>query len=272
MLDVDGVSVELGGATIVDDVTATVAQGRWLGLVGPNGAGKTTLLRAVAGLVEYCGDVRVASRRLHNAPRRETARLVAYVPQRPTLPMAMPLTDYLLLGRAAHHTYLGGSTRRDRHVVAAVLDRLDLTSFATRPLGTLSGGEAQRAVFGRALAQEAPVLLLDEPTASLDLGHGQLVLELADELRRERGLTVLCAIHDLTLAAQYSDTLLVLSAGCQVAYGSPAEVLTEASVERIFGACVEIHVNASGLAVTPVRPSVAAGDATADTHLRASVS
>jgi iron complex transport system ATP-binding protein len=165
----------------------------------------------------------------------------------------MSVTDYVLLGRSAHHAYLGAETARDRRVAATVLERLQLSAFSKRLLGELSGGESQRVVLARALVQEAPVLVMDEPTTSLDLGHSQLVLELADELRREKGLCVLCAIHDLTLAAQYSERLLVLSHGHAVLSGSPAEVLTEANIRRFFEAEVEVLDGASGLAVSPVR-------------------
>jgi len=253
-LEVDAVSVTLGGRVVLAGVTARVRHGGFLGVIGPNGAGKSTLLRAVAGLVPYAGEVRVAGQRRDLASRRRAARLVAYVPQRPVLPPGMTVTDYVLLGRAPHRPYLGGETRRDRLVAAAVLERLGLAGLAGRTLGEVSGGEAQRAVLARALAQEAPVLVLDEPTASLDLGHGQRVLELADELRRERSLSVLCAIHDLTLAAQYADELLVLAGGRAVAAGTADEVLTEANVGRFFAASVEVLPARSGRAVVPARP------------------
>ena len=254
MLEIENLSVDLGETRVLDSVSTRLDEGCWLGLVGPNGAGKTTLLRAVAGLVGYSGEIRIAGRSSLTASRREAARLVAYVPQRPLLPPAMTVTDYVLLGRSAHHSFLGGETRRDRRVVATVLDRLGLAALARRPLGQVSGGEAQRAVLARALAQEAPVLVMDEPTASLDLGHGQLVLELTDELRREHALSVLCALHDLTIAGQYADRLLVLSGGRAVSSGSPHEVLTGARVEAIFDATVEILDGRDGIVVAPARP------------------
>ena len=261
MLDIEGVSVVLGGATVLSGVSARVERGGWLGVIGPNGAGKSTLARAVAGLVPYQGEVRIGGRKHGSSDRRSRARSVAYVPQRPVMPRSMSVTDYILLGRSAHHSYLGPETARDRRVAAAVLERLELSSFAQRPLGELSGGESQRVVLARALVQEAPVLVMDEPTTSLDLGHAQLVLELTDQLRREKGLCVLCAIHDLTLAAQFAERLLVLSHGRAVATGAPAEVLTEANVWRFFGAEVEVLSGRSGLAISPVRrPGPAAHD------------
>ncbi|MGO9658667.1 MAG: ABC transporter ATP-binding protein [Acidimicrobiales bacterium] len=253
MLEVEAASVVLGGVTVLARVSARVESGGWLGLVGPNGAGKSTLVRVVAGLVPYEGRVLIAGREHAASDWRARARSVAYVPQRPVLPPSMSVTDYVLLGRSAHHSYLGAETARDRRVAAAVIERLALGEFRGRRLGELSGGEAQRAVMARALVQEAPVLVLDEPTTSLDLGHSQLVLELTDELRQEKGISIVCAIHDLTLAAQFAEDLLVLSHGRAVASGVPAQVLTEANIKRFFGAEVEVLASRSGPAVTPVR-------------------
>ncbi len=253
MLDIENVSVVLGGTTVLSGVSASVDYGGWLGVIGPNGAGKSTLVRAVAGLVPYAGRVSIGGREHPGGDRRGRARSVAYVPQRPVLPRSMNVTDYVLLGRSAHHSYLGPETPRDRRVAAAVLERLELGGFAQRPLGELSGGESQRAVLARALVQEAPVLVMDEPTTSLDLGHAQLVLELTDQLRREKGLCVLCAVHDLTLAAQFAERVLVLSHGRAVVCGPPTEVLTETNVWRFFGAEVEVLAGRSGLAISPVR-------------------
>jgi iron complex transport system ATP-binding protein len=253
MLEVENLSVALGGRPVLTGVGFSVASGSWLGVVGANGAGKSTLLRAVLGLVPYEGRVRLAGREFRQGEHRPRARAAAYVAQRPALPPSMSVTDYVLLGRSAHHSYLGAETSRDLAIAAEVLDRLDLSALAGRALGQLSGGEAQRAVLARALVQEAPLLLMDEPTASLDLGHSQLVLELADQLRRERGLSVVCAMHDLTLAAQFSEQLLVIAGARRVALAPPAEVLTEANVRRFFGADVEVLAGAGGPVVTPVR-------------------
>ncbi|HTV11409.1 MAG TPA: ABC transporter ATP-binding protein [Acidimicrobiales bacterium] len=253
MLQVERLSVTLGGTRALHDMTTSVNPGGWLGVVGPNGAGKSTLIKAICGLVPYGGCVRIAGRDLGSKDRRRRARAVAYVPQRPVLPREMNVTDYVLLGRSAHHGYLGAETARDRRTAAAVIERLELAHFASRPLGALSGGESQRAVLARALVQEAPVLVMDEPTTSLDLGHSQLVLELADELRRERGICVLCALHDLTLAAQYSETVLVLFEGRAVVDGAPADVLTEENISRYFAASVQVLEGASGPVVAPSR-------------------
>jgi iron complex transport system ATP-binding protein len=253
VLEIEAATVVLGGARVVSQVSAQVERGGWLGVIGPNGAGKSTLARAVVGLLAYEGHVRIAGREYRRSDHRERARAVAYVPQRPVLPRSMSVTDYVLLGRWAHHSYLGAETARDRRTAASTMERLELAPFARRPLGELSGGEAQRVVLARALVQEAPVLVMDEPTTSLDLGHSQLVLELADELRREKGLCVLCAMHDLTLAAQFAEHLLVLSAGEAVLQGPSAEVVTRENIRRYFEAEVEVLPGRSGPSVAPVR-------------------
>jgi iron complex transport system ATP-binding protein len=255
VIETQDLSVSFGNAPVLREVSVRVGSGEWLGVVGPNGAGKSTLMRAVCGLVPYQGNVRIGGREYGPSQHRDRARAVAYVPQRPVLPRDMVVTDYVLLGRAAHHGYLSAETARDRSAAAAVLERLELSRFAKRPLGQLSGGESQRAVLARALVQEAPVLVMDEPTSSLDIGHSQLVLELADELRRERGLCVLCAIHDLTFAARYSESLLVLFEGRAVLRGRPPEVLTQENVGRFFAAKAEILQSRSGPTLSPVRPA-----------------
>src|SRR5207253_652931 len=172
--------------------------------------------------------------------RRELARRIAFVPQEPHLPAEMSVADYVLLGRTPHLGYFGKAGRSDLEAADRALTRLDLTELAGRRLGTLSGGERQRAVLARALAQDAPLLLLDEPTSALDIGRGQQVLELVDGLRREAGLTVLATMHDLTLAGQYADRLLFLDGGRVVAGGTAREVLTRELVARHYGAEVTI--------------------------------
>jgi iron complex transport system ATP-binding protein len=259
MLELDDLSVTLGDSFVLDGISARIDRGGWLCLVGPNGAGKTTLLRAVVGLVAHRGEIRIDGRR-PSGGRRAVARLVAYVPQRPILPPAMTVADYVLLGRSPHQGLLGTETAADRRAAAVALERLDLSRLARRPLGSVSGGEAQRAVLARALAQEAPVLAMDEPTASHDLGHAQAVLELADQLRRERGLAVLSALHDLTLAGQYAEWLLLLAGGRPVASGPPGTVMTEVNLRRVFGASVRVTDGPGGVTVAPVRPGHGAAE------------
>jgi iron complex transport system ATP-binding protein len=242
----DALTVRYGDAVALDAVAGQVADGEWLGLIGPNGAGKTTLLGAITRLLPFEGAVTVDGRRIAGLGRRELARLIAYVPQRPVLPPDMTVAEYVLLGRTAHVGYLRMETDEDRRVCAAAIDRLDLGAMADRALRAMSGGELQRVVLARAIAQEAPVLLLDEPTSALDLGRRVDALELIDEMRKERSLTVLSAIHDLTLAGQFADRLMLLSAGRIAVSGSPADVLTEAVLTAHFGPSVQVLTTDTG--------------------------
>jgi iron complex transport system ATP-binding protein len=236
----DSVSVSAGGKTIVDGVSLEVERGEWVSILGPNGAGKTTLLRVLAGTIGFRGGASLDGHRLGSLRRREVARLVALVPQSPVVPAAMTVSEYVLLGRTPHLAPLAQEGAEDRAAAAAAIRRLDLDELAPRELGSLSGGELQRAVIGRALAQAAPILLLDEPTTALDIGHQQQVLELVDRLRREEGLTVVAAMHDLTLAAQYGDRVVLVDRGRVVAEGSARDVLTSERVEELYGARVRV--------------------------------
>jgi len=159
----------------------------------------------------------------------------------------------VLLGRTPHIGYFARETRRDRLAAERALARLALTPFATRPLGSLSGGELQRAVLARALAQESPILLLDEPTSALDLGRQQQALELVDSLRRDDGLTVVAAMHDLSLAGQYADRLLLLDRGTLVAEGTALEVLSVETITRFYGAEVRVVHDGGDVFVLPRR-------------------
>ncbi len=244
--------VRFGPVAAVRELSLRVEDGEWVALIGPNGAGKTSALRALAGLVAYEGAIELDGRDARSLGRRERARLVAFVPQKPETPAELTVAEYVLLGRTPHLSYLGSEGRGDRDAAARALQRLDLGHFAERPLGSLSGGELQRAVLARALAQEARILLLDEPTTALDLGRQQLVLELVDSLRAD-GLTVVSTMHDLTLAGQYADRLFLLDRGAVVADGTAAEVLSAPNVAAHYGAQVRVVEEGGAVFVLPVR-------------------
>ncbi|HAM02000.1 MAG TPA: ABC transporter [Acidimicrobiaceae bacterium] len=248
----DDVTVRFESTVAVSGVQSTVVAGEWVGLVGANGAGKTTLLRAIAHLERHDGTVRVADRDLGALSYRRRARLVAYVPQKPELPSDMSVMEYTLLGRTPHLGYFASETGRDRRYCRQLLERLGMAALGDRRISTLSGGETQRVVLARALAQEAPIVLLDEPTSALDLGRRVEVLELVDELRRERELTVVSALHDLTLAAEFADRLMLLAGGALVACGSPTDVLHESVLAEHLGAPVRVlQAPDGGLVVVP---------------------
>jgi iron complex transport system ATP-binding protein len=250
----DRVSVRLGRTRVLDRVSVAVEDGEWVAVIGPNGAGKTTLLRAVAGLAPYEGRIEVGRRAVSGLRRRDVSRLVALVPQDPLMPPEMTVAEYALLGRTPYVPYFGSESRSDVEAVERALERLDLRELARRRLGTLSGGERQRAVLARALAQDTSILLLDEPTAALDVGRQQQVLEIVDRLRAEQRLTILSAMHDLTLAGQYADRLVLLNDGRVAAAGSAAEVLTTAVISEHYAAEVAVlEAPGSAVVVVPVR-------------------
>jgi iron complex transport system ATP-binding protein len=255
------VSVALDGRPVLRELSLRIPGGSRLGLIGPNGSGKTTLLRAIAGLVGHQGEIRLGDAAGRSLSRRELARRIALVPQNPTVPAGFTVTDYVLLGRTPYIPHLGTESRRDLEIVGSVLDQLDLTGLAARRLDSLSGGERQRAVLARALAQQAPVLLLDEPTTGLDVGHQQQVLELVDSLRDDLELTVVSAMHDLTLAGQFADHLVLLDGGRVAADGPARTVLTERVISRHYHASVRVLEDpGGGIVVIPVRPGRLAGD------------
>jgi iron complex transport system ATP-binding protein len=252
----EGVTVELGGRPVIDGVDLRVEPGEWLALIGPNGGGKTTLLRAIARLVRFGGSIALDGRPTAEMRRAELSRLLAVVPQEPSTPPWLTVGEYVLLGRTPHLGALAKEGRRDHEAAARALERLDLLAYTDRLLGTLSGGEKQRAVVARALAQDARIVLLDEPTAALDIGHQQQALDLLDLLRGESELTLVCAMHDLTLAAQYADRMVLLDGGRVVADGAPAEVLTETLIAAHYGASIDVVPVDGRIAVVPRRSGI----------------
>jgi iron complex transport system ATP-binding protein len=254
LLQLRDVAVRYGSRVAVAGFDAEVRPGEWLCLIGPNGAGKSSILRSIAGVQAHSGDILIDGVRLRDRKSRRRAQLVAYVPQAPVLPDDMSAFEYVLLGRNPYVSHFGSESRHDRVMVASVFERLDLTEFADRHLANLSGGERQRLVIARALAQEAPVLLLDEPTSALDIGHQQQALDLVDRLRKEHGLTVVSAMHDLTLAGLYSDRLALMHQGVVVSSGSAVDVLQAETLREFYGVSVRVHHEADGtVVVVPIR-------------------
>jgi iron complex transport system ATP-binding protein len=243
---VSGLSVSFGTKAALEGVNVSVATGEWVALIGPNGAGKTTMLRAIAKMIRSAGGIMLGGHPASRLGQRKLARLIAYVPQHPVLPPAMTALDYVLLGRTPHLGYFAVESDGDRRICLDLLDRMTLADMAGRRLGTMSGGESQRLVLARALAQQAPILLLDEPTSALDLGRRVDALEMIDELRTERSLTVLSAIHDLTLAGQFADRLVLLHEGKVAADGGPAAVLRDDLLSATFGAGVGVMRTTAG--------------------------
>ncbi|WP_394347878.1 heme ABC transporter ATP-binding protein [Haloprofundus sp. MHR1] len=233
---VDDLAVELGGVSVLDGVDATVERGAFVGLVGPNGAGKTTLLRSLSGLIRPDrGSVAVDGVPIAGRSSKAVSRLVATVPQDTSLSFDFDVRETVAMGRSPHLGRFERFGPEDERAVDDAMERTEVTQFADRSVTAVSGGERQRVLLARALAQDAPVLLLDEPTASLDINHQVRTLELVRDLVAS-GKTVVAAIHDLNLAAHYCDDLLLLGDGRVLAAGDPQSVLTEANLETAFGA------------------------------------
>jgi iron complex transport system ATP-binding protein len=237
VIDVDGLTVARGGVTVFEDVSLTVEEGEFVALVGPNGAGKTTLLQAINGvLTPGSGIVRVDGRPIGDCSARDRGRLVATVPQDTHVGFDFSVEDIVAMGRTPYHTRFGRTDREaDNRAVRRALERTDTARFADRPVDEVSGGERQRVLLARALAQDTPALLLDEPTASLDVNHQVETLSLVSDLAAS-GKAALAAIHDLDLAARFCDRIVLLADGRVLANGSPAAVLDATSLGAAFDA------------------------------------
>lgn len=235
MLQGRGIRAGYGGCEVLRGIDLEVRPGEVLSVAGPNGSGKSTLLRAVTGLIPLSGgEVLLGGTPLADLPAKERARRCAVQPQ-----VEAPMFDYtvgqfVLLGRHPHRGPLAAAGPRDREAVTQAMEQTDLSGFGGRGIRSLSTGEWQRTLLARALAQEAPLLLLDEPAAHLDPGHRFAVHTLLRSLAREHNRAVLCVSHDLNLAAEFSDRMMILSQGRVLAAGKPEEVVTEPNLREAF--------------------------------------
>lgn len=245
LLKVDGLSVALGGRSVLRDVSFSVAAGSWVGLLGPNGSGKTTLLRAMSGVIPFRGSVELDGRALHAWRPQALARRLAFVRQAVPLSFDFNVEDLVLLGRAPHKRWLEAYTEHDRALLRHALAEVELEGFGHRSVLSLSGGEAQRVFLAQSFVQEAPLLFLDEPTAHLDVHHQ---FEFMEHVRAlvAAGRTVVAVFHDLELAARYADQLLVLHDGRLVATGSPHDVLKPDLIASVFRMRAECFTAADG--------------------------
>lgn len=247
MLIVENLHFGYNGNSILQGFTLEARPGEIVGIVGPNGAGKTTVLRLISGVLKAAlGSIRVDGSELTTLGAAQRGRLVSVVPQSPRLPLNFKLLDMVLMGRNPHLKLLQWEGRRDLEIARRAMELTDVWDLADRAVGTLSGGEQQRAVIALALAQEAPVMLLDEPTSSLDLVHQTRIMDLVTDVQGRRGDTVVMAIHDLTLAAQYCDRIVMLADGRDYADGPPSNVLTADNISSVYGAEVFILPHPQG--------------------------
>jgi iron complex transport system ATP-binding protein len=241
MLSITGVRVAYGERVVLAGVDLAVDAGKVIGLVGPNGCGKTTLLRAVTRVVPMLsGRISLDGADVRSLSARDLARAIAVVPQGVSLPLGYTAAEVVLMGRTPHLGFLEQEGPGDYQRACEALSRVGAVHLFDRRVDELSGGERQNVVIARALAQEPRVLLLDEPTASLDIGHQMSVGHLMRRLAREGGLAVLATLHDLTLASLYCDRIALMTRGRVVAEGSPTEVLTEANIREAYDAVARV--------------------------------
>ena len=247
MLTVEQIHFAYRSGPVLNGLDLEVRDGELVGVVGPNGSGKTTLLRLISGVVRPSqGRIQIGGADLTTLSSRQRAGLVSVVPQDPQLPLSFAALDLVLMGRNPHLKLLQWEGQRDLEIAAHAMEVTGTDHLADRRLGTLSGGERQRVVVAMALAQEAPVLLLDEPTSSLDLAHQTRVMDMVRNIREKRGAAVLVAMHDLTLAAQYCSRIVMLAEGRSYAEGPPVDVLTVDNISRVYGAEVFVLSHPSG--------------------------
>lgn len=240
MLKIQSLSVFYGSRQILHDVSLNVQSGEVLALIGPNGAGKSTLIRAASGVITYTGQVRTNGDDFALLRPIQRARYIATVPQAVSLPPAYTVWETVLFGRTPYLGFLGQPSQKDEEIARESLKRVSALTFADRRVGQLSGGEQQRILLARALCQSTPILLLDEPTAHLDLQYQVSLLELVSELAHKDNLAVLVALHDLNLAAHYADRIALMVAGNIKAIGKPKEVLQPDLIADAY--CLPVQV------------------------------
>ncbi|OIB58007.1 ATP-binding cassette domain-containing protein [Natrialba sp. SSL1] len=258
-ITVTDLSLSFGDLRVLEDASLSIEPGEFVGFVGPNGAGKTTLLRAISGAITPdSGTVTIDDTDVHAVSSRASSRLVAVVPQDTSLSFSFPVRDVVEMGRHPHRSRFAAPTHEDRDAVERALERTRTTELAERPIDEVSGGQRQRVVLARAIAQETPALLLDEPTASLDVNHQIETLELVRELV-DSGRTAVAAIHDLDLAARYCDRLVLLADGAVHDVGTPDEVLTADALAEAFDANATVTTNpVTGTETVTALPDAAA--------------
>ena len=237
-------NVSLGYAkhVVLRNISFEARPGEMLGIIGPNGSGKSTLLRGITRIIEpSCGNIFLDGSNIFSINRQKLAQMVAVVPQNPILPEAFTALEVVLMGRTPHLGLLRYEGKKDLDIVKAAMESTQTLAFAERRVGELSGGERQRLTVARALAQEPKMILMDEPTANLDINYQMETLGLARQLCRNQEMIVVVTLHDLNLASQYCDRLIVLSHGSIYCQGVPVKVINTQTIKDVYGAEVLVY-------------------------------
>jgi iron complex transport system ATP-binding protein len=236
-LEVKGVTLSYNHAPVVDSVSFQLQPGELVGLIGPNGCGKSTIIKALSRVLGLrSGEIRLDGKEIKHISHSELAKVIGVVPQNPNLPETFTVMEVVLLGRNPHLGWLRSESTHDFAIARQAMEQTGVAELADRKIGELSGGEKQRVTIARVLAQQPQAILLDEPTANLDIAHQIEVLNLMKGLCHERKLAVLIALHDLNMAAQYCDRLILLKKGRLYAQGVAQQVITSDNIKEVYGA------------------------------------
>jgi len=235
LIEGENIRFALNGNRIIDGIDLEIQSGELFGLIGPNGSGKTTLLRLLSGNYPLkFGQIKIGGEDISGFSAQQRARLISVVPQHPEAPPGFTVWETIISGRTPHLGRFGLETRKDRTIATDVLEQISLQNMAERTLETLSGGELQRVFLGRALCQQTPIMLLDEPTSNLDIGFKTEVLNIVSRIRAQSKITVLVAMHDLSIVGHYCDRIVLLNQGVVISTGLPNKVLCSSELSKIF--------------------------------------
>jgi len=258
ILEAKNLRAGYGTGDVIREVDLRIERGEFVSILGPNGSGKSTLIKALQGLLkDVSGEVQVDGLDLFHMTRREVARKIAFVPQIADLAFEFSVLEVVAMGRYARQRRMVGMTVGDRRIIQKVLDMVEVSHLQEKKLAHLSGGERQRVLIARALAQDTPVLFLDEPSSHLDLNYGLEVFEILKRLQKEKGKTILATEHNINLVIPYAHKIVFLKEGRIQAQGEPRGMITERNMKDVFRVDVDIRENRySGLPEISLIPKV----------------
>jgi iron complex transport system ATP-binding protein len=244
MIHCDHLEFSYNGTPILRDITFDIQPGEFLGIIGPNGSGKTTLLKLISGLLDYTqGGMTLEGTEIKKMSRKVIAQKIAILPQETHIPFSFSALEVVLMGRAPHLGTFSFETEADVNIAMTAMQLTEVDHLKHRSINDLSGGEKQRVILARALAQQSPILLLDEPTAHLDIKHQIDIHNLVKKLNQEKKMTVVNILHDLNLASLYCHKVIMLKAGRIAHYGTPEAVMTKEAIEDVFDTQVQVGYN-----------------------------